>query len=228
MSEWVTNDPYIDAAGTKNNAEIVNSFIVAHMPSWSLISRAAVLGCMEGESGINPGQWEVGMPKYGDMTGYGLVQWTPYTDLVGAAAGAGYSNWEDGTAQMWALKYEYDTGYNGQWFQVRPSSVGYGVTWPEWAAGTGFGLDDLVQIFIENYLRPATNDHPNYQANARKWYTWLTTGEVPDVPVPGPGPGPGPSPEPGGQIDVKNPLNLVWLLKGWGGLRHELSINRRR
>lgn len=227
MSNWVAHDPYIDAAGTKNNAEIVNSFLVSKLPSWSKISRAAVLGCMEGESGINPAQWEVGMPKYGDKTGYGLVQWTPYTDLVGAAAGAGYSNWEDGTAQLYALKYEFETGYNGQWFQFNPSSVGYGVTWREWAAGTGFSLDDLVQIFIENYLRPASNYQPNYHSYARKWWTWLDTGIVPDVPTPDPGPTPGPSPGPGGSIDVKNPVNLVWLTKRYEGARLELFKRRR-
>lgn len=219
---WVSTDTYIDAAGTLNNAQIVTSFIRSNIPSWSTKSIAAILGSMEGESGINPGQWEVGMPKYGPSTGYGLVQWTPYTDLVGAANAAGYPDWENGTSQLWALKYEYDTGYNGQWI---PQGIGAGITWPMWATGN-YDLDFLVQLFIVNYLRPFTTDHPNYQANARKWYTWLTTGTVPDVPIPDPGGGGGVLPPyvPGGTIDVTNPQNLILILRGYGGRRNALRF----
>lgn len=223
MSEWVSKNGYLTAAETLNNAKICYSFFVAQ--GWSANAIAAMLGSMEGESGINPGLWEQGMPQYGPMTGYGLTQWTPYSVLVNVRP----NDWESGNGQLAAypieIAHERDRGWGGnEWILT----TGYEIWWSEWIHSS-LNTDYLVQAFINNYLRPATTDHPNYQANARKWLEYILADEFPDTPLP-PDPEPGPQPPeptPGGGIDMRNPVNLVTLLKGWKGCRYELLERRR-
>lgn len=62
------------------NATYIYKYLSAK--GWTKNSIAALLGNMQHESSINPGRWEG--DDVGSGPGYGLCQWTPYTN---------YTNW---------------------------------------------------------------------------------------------------------------------------------------
>lgn len=84
---------------------------------WSDVSIAGMLGCIEHESGINPGQQGLG-EKYGwpgyrhlpDEYGIGLSMWTfaLHKKMVEFVSGK-YGRWYSGKGQMEFLKQELDT-----------------------------------------------------------------------------------------------------------------------
>lgn len=222
---WIQRNTHLTQAETVNNGNIVASFFLAR--GWDRTSVAALCGCMQQESQINPQLWQEGMPEWGEETGYGLVQWTPASRLVTKCDVWHLGNYQDGTVQLKCLWGEYtttDSDYQEWWIRS-----GWYLSFSDWAHNTpGYSAEVLAYYFVNNYLRPFDPANPNYGTYAKQWAQYMESGEFPDTPTPDPGPAPGPSPTPGGQIDVKNPTNLVWLLKGWGGRRYELSVNRRR
>ena len=73
---------------------------------WTLNAVCGMLGNMERESWINPGVWQ--NFDEGNMSmGFGLVQWTPATNLIDWATDQGLS-WRSISTQCKRIKYEYD------------------------------------------------------------------------------------------------------------------------
>jgi len=138
---------------------------------WTLNAVAGMLGNMQAESTINPGRWEKGV-EYGG--GYGLVQWTPYTNYSNWA-GAGWQN--NGTKQCERIIYEWEDNY-AQW----GVTSAYPITFKQFSASTETP-EYLASAFLYNYERPrypgATEAYR--QAWARKWYNYL--GGVTPTPV---------------------------------------------
>lgn len=134
---------------------------------WTLNSVAAMLGNMQVESSINPGRWEndsVG----GDPTahGYGLVQWTPYTNYTDWAVSSGYSDPSIMDANIARINYELAN--NIQWI---PTSV-YPMTFAQFKESTD-SPDLLARIFLTNYERPADPNQPIRGEYALQWYEYL-------------------------------------------------------
>ena len=103
---WITGNRVLTESEMEHNAiEVWNSFKVW---DWTLNAVAGMLGNMQAESTINPGRWENGVPYGG---GYGLVQWTPYTNYSNWA-GEGWEN--NGTKQVSRIIYEWEGNYQ-QW-----------------------------------------------------------------------------------------------------------------
>ena len=95
---WITGNRYLSMTEMQNNADIMYAFFTEH--GWTVNAIAAMFGNMQTESTLNPGIWESLDPFGG---GYGLVQWTPYTN---------YSDWagdawqENGQKEMERIIYE--------------------------------------------------------------------------------------------------------------------------
>lgn len=154
-----------------NAVEIYNYF----KSSMTLEAICGLLGNIQQESELNPGQQEGG---HGGSTsyGYGLIQWTPATLLLNWASANGY-NWYDGAAQCKYIDEEnYYTGSAVVWI---PTSS-YPYTWDEFKALTN------VQTATEAYLyereRAGIAALSNRIQYANQWYTYLSGIITPFVP----------------------------------------------
>lgn len=142
----------------ENNAGIVSTYFIMFGASYESV--AAILANMEAESSVNPGIWESLEPFAG---GYGLVQWTPYTN---------YSDWygegweDNGYGELSRIIYEYENGL--QWIETSEYPISFkdfmvSRRTPEW----------LAQAFVKNYERPESPDQDYRSDYATEWYKFV-------------------------------------------------------
>ena len=142
---WISGNRYLSTSEMQNNVDLIHYFFRSQ--GWTDNAIAGMLGNMQSESTINPGIWEgLTPPAPGQIkVGYGLVQWTPYTNYSNWA-GAG---WQDnGQKEMERIIYELNNGL--QWISTNKYPLSF----------TGFALSDatpayLAQAWLYNYERPA-------------------------------------------------------------------------
>lgn len=170
---WIIpeNTRALTTAEMQNNAKCVWGYL--HDKGWSLEAVCGLLGNMQSESTINPNRWEGDEPNAQpvESRGFGLVQWTPWTNItnyLGSAAIKDYGNLECQKLNEESLsEYSWiDKGYNMTYAQFRVSKKT-----PE----------ELAQIFLVNYERPADTNQPSRQTQARSWYNYLA-GWTPELP----------------------------------------------
>lgn len=155
--------------------------IYGHLHSWGMTDAAAagILGNMDWESFLNPGQMEIG--KGGSLSyGYGLVQWTPGTKIYNGHE----SNWYDGNYQMSYLASDI----RSSWGMAMPYTV-----------DEFFQLDDpalAASVFCKNFERGTWRNERKEYANY--WYKFITQEDPPEPTPEPPGP-PGPTPIPTGK-----------------------------
>lgn len=134
---------------------------------WTLESICGVLGNMQVESSLNPGRWESDVVG-GDPTahGYGLVQWTPYTNYTDWAVNNGYSDPSvmDGNI----ARINYELANNLQWIPT----IAYPLSFEAFKNSTA-SPDILAMAFLANYERPADPDQPIRGEYALNWYNYL-------------------------------------------------------
>lgn len=158
-------------ADMENNALIINDYFTRL--GWTVNAVAAMLGNMQLESYINPGQTQIGYSLDSTAGGFGLVQWTPRTKFSNWAG----SSWAtDYDLQLERIKQECYNGLDGQW--IPTATDGY-MTFPQFAVSTN-NPGDLAMTFERSYER-GTPFEPQRRANANAWYTYLT-GSPPPVP----------------------------------------------
>ena len=170
MPSWIAKNAYLTETEMQHNAINVIAFFRGQ--GWTDNAIAAILGNMQGESQINPGLWESLQPYAG---GYGLVQWTPYTDYSNWA-GPGWEN--NGDRQLECIMHEYRDG--GQWY---PTAT-YPMSWDTWAHTAG-DPGDMAYAFMYNYERPATLNHPERKEYAKIWFDFIVHGGGVIPPAPG-------------------------------------------
>ena len=160
----------------QNNAHLIYNYFTGK--GWTLNAIAGMLGNMQRESTINPGVWQNLDTSY-VSGGYGLVQWTPSTNVTTWLTSNGY-NMNDansnGNGQCARIIYELENGL--QWI---PTS-GYPMTFSEYSKST---LDPrmLATIFLKHYERAGVEALVERQDNAEYWYGYLRTVD-PDIPIP--------------------------------------------
>lgn len=168
----------------QNNANNVAYFF--RQQGWTIIAISAMLGNMEAESYINPGQWEHGYSVEGDPNhGFGLVQWTPWTKYTNFATQNGI-NWRTNfDFQLTRIQYELEQGEGFQWITTST----YPLSFYQFATAdeNTYSVDWLAMCFFKNYERGVGGESTR-QANARKWYEYLT-GHPPTPPTPEPSTG---------------------------------------
>lgn len=173
----------------ENNALLVRSRL--EPAGFTLNAIAGILGNMQTESSINPGIWQSLKPFAG---GYGLVQWTPYTNYSEWAG----DGWEDnGDKECERIIYEFTNG-----LQYYPTSA-YPLSAADFMSSHQTP-EYLATAFLKNYERPKNQNQPWRRTQARAWFNFLNGGEPPDPPDPPPDP-----PDPPEPPDVNT---IPWLL----------------
>lgn len=164
---WISRNSYLTQAEMENNALLVRDYFYQVSTPWTDNAIAGVLGNMQTESTINPGLWQVGYPQYGPYTGYGLVQWTPYSTLADYL-----SNWQDnGDGQCGQINNELQLSTPVQWIPAH----GYTLTGMQFTQST-LPPDDLAEMFLYCYERPAdpASTAALRRSQALDWYTYIT------------------------------------------------------
>lgn len=164
---WITGNYYLSLSQMQNNATIICKYFLSQ--GWTLNAIAGMLGNMQTESTINPGIWQ-SLKQY--QGGYGLVQWTPYTNYSDWAG----QNWiNNGNLECERIIYEFENG-----LQYYPTDD-YPMTAAEFKSSSDTP-EYLAQVFLNNYERPDDLDQPQRSTQARYWYDYLTGEEAGDLP----------------------------------------------
>ena len=163
----VSQDKALNQTQMETNALYIWNYLGSR--GWSLNAVAGILGNMECESTINPGRHEVG------GSGYGLVQWTPKSNLTSWTRRMGYED-NDIDGQLERIIYEKDNG--GQYIKKN-----YKYTFQEFAVST----DDpytLACAFAFDYERSWVALYGDSAAKERlrkkrggaaeRWYAFLS------------------------------------------------------
>lgn len=151
----------------RHNAQLAMSYLRRN--GFTIYAASGIVGNMWAESQMSPGQWQNNTPYSG---GYGLVQWTPYTNYS-EWAGPGWEN--NGDKQMERLIYERDnnlefwhnsTTYPG-WSWIRFETLEPSQTEP-WQDVVNLA----AEVFVYRYLAPGdpTATLANRQYHARWVY----------------------------------------------------------
>lgn len=192
MATWFDSaSGNITEAQKQNNADIVYSVLSAL--GYNLSTIAGICGNIENESNFCPSRVEAG-----GGGGYGLLQWTPKSDLIDACQQLGISPYTDGTAQLNCLNGELFVLKN-QWYTSK------GFITPYYNSGADASMISvtaeqfktnamgqtpawLAIMFMVGYERPSrdpgTNHYTRRQESANKWYTYFSGHEPPTPPTP--------------------------------------------
>lgn len=157
-------------AAQENNVNIIAGYFRGQ--GWTDNAIAAMLGNMQVESFINPGQFEIGR-NYSASYGFGLVQWTPRTKFSDWAGADWRTNYDK---QIQRIQYELQNGL--QW------TYNVAMTFAQFSVSTD-SVDYLTEVFCRNYENPLdwTASISIRRTNANNWYTYLgntpTPGNLP-------------------------------------------------
>ena len=169
---WISGNRYLSLSEMQNNVDIIHYYFRSQ--GWSDNAIAAMLGNMQSESTINPGIWE-GLEEF--KGGYGLVQWTPYTNYSNWAG----DGWEDnGQKEMERIIYELNNGL--QWISTSKYPMSF-----ETFTTSEDTPSELAQVWLYNYERPQVKPQPIRSTRANYWYQYITGQEPPtpgtDIPI---------------------------------------------
>lgn len=152
-----------------------------HERGWTDNAIAGILGNLQAESNINPGLWE-GRTYWPDTTtkrkGYGLTQWTPWTNITNWLDEKGYS-WTHISHQCERIAGEMETPGN---YDQYYSTNEWPISGPEFTKSTDTPYN-LACVFARNYERSAAvleggeakeKVYKARGANADKWYEYIT------------------------------------------------------
>ena len=189
--QWISKDTYLNQSEMENNATI----IINYYRSIGIEDRtiAGILGNMQAESTLSPI-----LNERGGGGGYGLVQWTPKSDLINACSTLGLSPYTSGDVQIQVVKEEI-SGLSSvrQWYTTSAFISNYydsgatsdmiGITGDEFLNNTmNWTPEKLAIMFMAGYERPSylplINHYLQRQQNARNWFNFMS-GLTPPTPI---------------------------------------------
>lgn len=173
LPDPISGNRWLTLAEMQINATYIYYYL--NQRGWTLNAIAGMLGNMETESSINPGIWESLNEGY-TGGGFGLVQWTPATNLITWAEDNGLEYAAMDT-QLKRIIYELDNN-----LQYYPTTA-YPETFSEFKTSTKDPAY-LALAFLANYERPADPNQPIRGEQAQYWYEYLS-GVGPIIPTPG-------------------------------------------
>lgn len=159
---WIKGNRYLSESEMQNNALIIGAYLVSR--EWSINAIAGLLGNMQVESTINPALWQ-SLNANNMSGGYGLVQWTPATNITDWCDSNGYG-WDDGNAQLKWIDEE--TVSAGQWIKTPSYNISF-ATFKKSAESPEY----LASAFLKNFERASVEKEETRRTNARTWYTFL-------------------------------------------------------
>ena len=164
MASWIKGNKYLSQSEMENNAKIIYTYL--KNKGWTLNAISGMLGNMQVESSINPAIWQGLIEGSGGGGGYGLVQWTPWTNFTDWADDNGYA-WDDGDAQLKWID-EVTTSF-GQWI----ATSSYNFSFAAFKTSTQTP-EYLASAFLKNFERAGVEKEETRKTNARNWYNYLT------------------------------------------------------
>lgn len=162
----------------ENAVEFYNYFTNRYGNSITLEAICGMLGNIHLESVMNPGSMSSN-DEYDQNTGWGLIQWTPPTDLTNWITSKQYSTWCDGAAQCELIGDEgdgNDPSVSGRWL-ITPD---YQYTWAEFLLLTS--VDEATAAYCFERERAGVVSLATRQQYAQQWYTYLSGVINPFVP----------------------------------------------
>lgn len=190
---WISDDRYLSQSEQENNANIIINYYRSIGIDDNTI--AAILGNMQAESTLSPG-----LNERGGGGGYGLVQWTPKSDLINACNTLGLSPYTSGDVQIQVIIQEINGSPSvRQWYTSQAFIENYynsgatsdmiGITGNDFLHNTmGWTPDKLAVLFMAGYERPSydpnINHYTNRQQYALNWFTYMG-GVIPPTPIGG-------------------------------------------
>ncbi len=189
---WVSEDRYLNQSEMENNANIIINYYRGVGINDNTI--AAILGNMQAESTLSPILNEVG------GSGYGLVQWTPKSDLINACTTLGLSPYTSGDVQIQVILKEILGQPNSinQWYTTQAFIQNYynsgatedmiGISGQDFLNNTmNWNPDKLAILFMAGYERPSYDPNINHYENRKQyalnWYSYMG-GYIPPTPIP--------------------------------------------
>lgn len=169
MATWYNDNRALNREEMEHNALLIYKRFSG---LWHSNPIFAALGNMEAESTINPGRWQTSFPPYHKSSGYGLVQWTPWTKYSQWAG----KNWE-GNGDLECDRIEYEWRNEMQW--VKKINISFDAFTQSDAS-----IEYLTEVWVRNYERPAVvNLEPRIKA-ALYWAKYLEDVEPSPTPPP--------------------------------------------
>lgn len=156
----ISSNEYLTRSQMRDNASYVHNFFTKL--GWTSNAICGMLGNMERESTLNPGLWE-SLDYENYSVGFGLVQWTPATNLTDWASKKGLDRGSIET-QCKKIQDEYETG--GQYY----ATPEYPLTFYQFSKSTE-SPEYLARAFCKNYERAGVEAMSERESNARYWYT---------------------------------------------------------
>lgn len=153
----------------KNNAKCFYGYMhLVH--GWTLNSICGMLGNIHFESSCNPNTWQ-GLYKYtnpANLEGFGLVQWTPYTNITDWLEKNGYWGKFELYGKAECDKIEEELQTDAQW-AATPS---YPISFEEFKNSTQ-SPHYLAGAFLYNYERAQLLQADMRGEEAERWYAYL-------------------------------------------------------
>ena len=180
-----SSNPGITKNQMKQNADEFVNYFNGYMSSAAM---AGILGNMQHESFLNPGQQEIGKGGSGKY-GYGLIQWTPGSTLQSWLSARGYS-WYDGTGQLYRIKCEGERtdGASGYWLKTS----NYSYTWAQFCQLTDPA--EACKAYLAERERAGVAALTQRLQYTAEWYDYIVNAVDPPDPSPTP-PIPDPRPQ---------------------------------
>lgn len=188
---WISDDRYLSQSEMENNANIIINYYRSIGINDNTI--AAILGNMQAESTLSPG-----LNERGGGGGYGLVQWTPKSDLINACTTLGLSPYTSGDVQIQVVIQEIigpssvrqwytSQGFIQNYYNSGATSDMIGITGTDFLYNTmNWTPDKLAVMFMAGYERPSydpnINHYTNRQQYALNWFTYMG-GVIPPTPI---------------------------------------------
>ena len=163
----------------EKNVDMFRAYFEGYM---TLESMAGILGNMQRESYLNPGQGELNK-DFDTRYGYGLIQWTPGSVITNWSDERGLT-WYSGQTQCYRIKCEGERieGVGGTWL---PTSD-YPYSWEECCALSDY--EEATKAYLFERERAGVSALDLRLQYAREWYEYLTESPgptpPPDPPVP--------------------------------------------
>ena len=192
---WISRDDYLTQSEMQNNADIIINYYRSLGINDNTI--AAILGNMQAESTISPV-----LNERGGGGGYGLVQWTPKSNLIDACSILGLSPYTSGDVQIDVViketlgtpssirQWYTSSGFISNYYNSGASADMIGITGQQFLNNSmNWSADKLAVLFMAGYERPSHDPNINhYQARRNYALNWLSYmgGVVPPTPTPVP------------------------------------------
>lgn len=191
---WISEDRYLNQSEMENNANIIINYYRSVNINDNTI--AALLGNMQAESTLSPV-----LTERGGGGGYGLVQWTPQSDLINACNILNLTPYSSGDNQIRVIIQEIrgvpssinqwytSSAFISRYYNSGATSDMIGITPEQFLSNSmNWSPDKLAVLFMAGYERPSYDPDINHYANRQQYaLNWLSYmgGVIPPSPISG-------------------------------------------